>query len=125
MSRLRICFHENPAFPWTQATHAASALPVYIDFNSAQELKAVADAEGLASVVYAAPDTLFPDFEPQRTALVSDLEEEIYELAEEVTGGLPDDVEQWPTAYPLLRFLTYWRPALMEQGAYLELSLIA
>lgn len=122
MSRLRVCFHKNPAFPWSLATHAASALPVHLDFESVQQLKTLADAEGLASVLYATPDALFPDFKPQITSLVTDLEEEIYELAEAVTGGLPEDVEQWPTDYPLLRFLTYWRPALMEQGAYLELS---
>ena len=122
MNRLRICFHENPAFPWDPGSYDTSLLRPYIDFESGEQLKAAADAEGLAAVVYSSFESLFPDCKPQRSALTGDLEEAVYALADELVGTPEDHFEQWPDGYPLLRYLAYWRLALLEEGAYLSLS---
>ena len=123
MSRLRIRFHENPAFPWNPVWYEDS-LPAAMDFASAEQLQAEADAEGLADIVYLGPSAFFPDCKPQKSAMTGDLEELIAEQADAV-GTTPDaGNKEWPTGYPLLRFLAWWRLALMENGAYLELSVI-
>jgi len=125
MSRLRICFHENPAFPWDSGSYDTALVAPYIDFGSREQLKAAADAEGLAAVVYAGYESLFPDCKPQHSALTGDLEETVYALADDLVGTPDDHFERWPAAYPLLRFLAYWRLALLEEGAYLSLTAIS
>ena len=124
MSRLRICFHENPAFPWDAGSYATALIPPHVDFGSGEQLKAAADAEGLAMVVYSGYESLFPDCKPQHSALTGNLEEAVYALADELVGTPEEHFEQWPAKYPLLRYLAYWRPALLEEGAYLSLSSI-
>ena len=121
MSQLRIRFHENPAFPWDSGSYDAALVPPFIDFGSREQLKAAADAEGLATVIYSGYESLFPDCKPQNSALTGDLEATVYALADELVGAPDDHFERWPAAYPLLRFLAYWRLALLEEGAYLSL----
>ena len=95
--------------------------PYCLVFSSAQQLTAAADAQGLAEMFHSGPQALFPGCQPGVSHLTADDEELIWELACEQTDG-PENAMAWPAGYGLLCFLTFWRSALMDNDAFLELS---
>ena len=101
-----------PLAPWES--------PVFVTFSSVKALQDAADAQGLKALLYDGPEALFPRCEAGTAWCWADAEEEVWELASQLTQD-PDDATTWPAGYQLLCFLTFWRLALNESGAHLEL----
>ena len=102
----------EPLAPWES--------PASLVFPSVRALQEAADAQGLRQLFYDGPDALFPDCAPGKATFGADAEELVWELACEQTEE-PEDATTWPAGYSLLQFLTFWRLALNEHGAHLEL----
>lgn len=99
---------------------AAWESPPFLVFSSVQSLRAAADAQGLQELFYDGPEALFPNCTPGKATFLADAEELVWELACDQTDE-PEDATTWPAGYSLLQFLTFWRLALNENGAHLEL----
>jgi|GEM_PF-6437271 len=94
--------------------------PAFMMFPSVQTIQDAADAQGLRALFYDGSEALFPRCEAGTAWFWADAEEEVWELACELTQD-PEDATTWPTGYELLHFLTFWRLALNAPGAHLEL----
>jgi hypothetical protein len=99
---------------------AAWESPPSLVFSSVRALQEAADAQGLKHLFYDGPDALFPDFAAGTANFWADAEELVWELACEQTDD-PEDATTWPAGFALLQFLAFWRLALNESGAHLEL----
>ena len=95
--------------------------PAQLVFPTMQALKATADAQGIKTLFYDGPEALFPDCAAGTAIFCADAEEEVWGLAVEHSPN-PEDVRCWPPGFELLCFLTFWRLALNETGARLELA---
>lgn len=94
--------------------------PAQLVFPAIEHLKMAADAQGLQALFYVGPDALFPDCAAGTAFFWADAEEEVWELAEQQSPD-PEDARCWPPGFELLCFLTFWRLALNEPGAHLQL----
>lgn len=99
---------------------AAWESPPSLVFPSVQALQEAADAQGLKELFYDGLESLFPGCAPGKANFWADAEELVWELASDLTDD-PEDGTTWPAGYALLQFLTFWRMALNEHDAHLEL----